>query len=215
MGKPVKSSMIVTAVSSFPPGTYRVKVPISVKVAAFSSKFAVCTQRSDVPSWWPSRERSWTWLRSTGHWGVATRKIVFIDASQIAVSMEARSRARVAEVEISLLFGETGRELSARAHIKLAVNPREIRLNRLHAQVELCSNFFVRTTGGHELGNATLRMSQRARRGRSAADPRKFCTRPRLPQRRTDLLEELVGVLERRPGEPPLLHAAPKRSFDQ
>ena len=84
-------------------------------------------------------------------------------------------------MEISLRFGETRGELSARADVELAVDPREVRLDRLHAQVELRRYFLVRTAGRDELGDPPFRVSERVRRGRSAADPGKLCTRPGRP----------------------------------
>ena len=106
-------------------------------------------------------------------------------------------------------------ELGA-ADAELAVDVREVRLDRAHAHEELGGDLLVGAALGRELGDPPLGLGQLVGGRRAAADPPEL--RPRLlrPQPRAQLLEDRERLLERLAGGPLLLrlpaHRRPGRA---
>src|SRR5690348_8389234 len=107
---------------------------------------------------------------------------------------------------------EPGGELAPRAEAELAVDPGQVRLDRLRARERRGGDLPVRTAGRRELGDPPLARGQGPRRARPQADARELLPRTRRPQRRAETLEDLLRAHKRARGGGLLPRAALHRS---
>ena len=92
------------------------------------------------------------------------------------------------------------RELSAGAHAELTVDAREHSLHGVLGEEESGRHFAVRMPLGDELGDPAFGLRQLAARRSAAADASELGASLLGPQRRTELFEACLGVLERGAG---------------
>src|SRR6516162_8642029 len=107
------------------------------------------------------------------------------------------------------------RELAAGGDAKLAVDPREVGLDRSHGDVELGGDLLVGPSIRDQIGDSPFRLGQSPRLRCRTADSLELLTRALDPERRAELVEAKPGVAQHLAGLAPTLRPPERHTVEE